>query len=216
MRLQYFGDSYDIVKKSLIGWLSEFGSWVTHPMFTEAFELEQVEAFSRMLETPLLSVDVLTPQTNRAEYFSSCGSAGTGNLFLDPETGVRLEPCRGKNSENYVFGPELSEWCKRRPESLTLIFDQSYSRTFKKETLLKEKLRYFAGNQISGFAYDSHATFFLLGANGTLVESARGRLLEVSGLPSNRLVRLATANDYLSLLEEESNAAKKIPQENIR
>lgn len=35
MKLQYFGDSYDIVKKSLICWLSEFGPWVTHPMFTE-------------------------------------------------------------------------------------------------------------------------------------------------------------------------------------
>ena len=126
MKLQYLGDSYDIVKKSLIGWLSEFGPWVSHPMFTEIVDPEQAAAFSRLLGTPLLSEKVLIPETNRAEYFSSCRTAG--NLFLDPDTGVCLEPHRGKKSVNYVFGMELAEWCKLRPKALTLIFDQSYSR----------------------------------------------------------------------------------------
>jgi hypothetical protein len=35
MKLRYFGDSYDIVKKSMLAWLSPFGKWQTHPMFTE-------------------------------------------------------------------------------------------------------------------------------------------------------------------------------------
>lgn len=188
MKLQYFGDSYDIVKKFLVGALSEFGPWVTHPMFTEEVTDRQAFEFSRLIGTPLVSVEVLTPQTNREEYFSSCRTAG--HLFLDPDTGVRLEPCRGKKSENFVFGPELVEWCGDRPKALTLIFDQSYSREFKKEILLQKKLGYFADNNTFGFAYDSHATFLLLGADPKLVESAREKLLEVSGLPESRLVGL--------------------------
>lgn len=188
MRLQYFGDSYDIVKKSLIGWLKGYGAWVTHPMFTEEFKSKDAAAFSGLLETPLLSVEVLTPQTNREEYFSSCQKAG--HLFLDPDTGVRLEPCRGKKSANFVFGSELVEWCSHRPKALTLIFDQSYSRQFRKEILLRKKLEYFADNNIFGFAYDSHATFLLLGSDPELVKTAREKLLEVSGLPAHRLVCL--------------------------
>lgn len=186
MKLQYFGDSYDIVKKSLIGWLKGFGPWVTHPMFTEEVTEEQAFEFSRLIGTSLVSVEVLTPKTIREEYFSSCRNAG--HLFLDPDTGVRLEPCRGKKSENLVFGPELVEWCGHRPKALTLIFDQSYSRQFKKVILLQKKLEYFADNNIFGFAYDSHATFLLLGADPKLVKSAREQLLEVSGLPAHRLV----------------------------
>jgi hypothetical protein len=186
MKLQYFGDSYDIVKKSLIAWLLEFGSWVTHPMFTEPFEREKAEAFSRLLGTPLLSIDVLIPRTNREEYFSACGTAG--NLFLDPDTGVRLEPYRGKKAENFVFGPELVEWCRQRSGALTLVFDQSYSRSIKKNGLLQGKLHYFAREGISGFAYDSHATFLLLGADGELVQRARNHLLKISGLPESRFV----------------------------
>jgi len=184
MKRQYFGDSYDIVKKSFLIWLSEFGPWTTHPMFTESFKQQDAEAFSRLLGTPLLSLDVLTSQTNREEYFSSCRSAG--NLFLDPDTGVRLEPCCGRNSENYVFGTELVEWCELRANALTLIFDQSYSRGIKKEIVLQEKLKYFADKRIYGFAYDSHATFLLLGPDSKLVMRARQRLLEVSGLPEWR------------------------------
>jgi hypothetical protein len=33
--MRYFGDSYDIVKQSLIRWLADFGQWSAHPMFPE-------------------------------------------------------------------------------------------------------------------------------------------------------------------------------------
>lgn len=187
MKLQYFGDSYDIVKKSMIAWLSEFEPWVTHPMFTEDFKPEVAAAFSRLLGTPLLSETVLTPQTDRAGYFSSCRTAG--NLFLDPDTGVCLEPLRGSKSVRYVFGAELVEWSGLRPSALTLIFDQSYSRGSQNEGIQK-KLAYFAAANVYGFAYSSHATFLLLGADSELIKRARERLLEVSGLPESRLVSL--------------------------
>lgn len=184
MKLQFFGDSYDIVKKSLIAWLSEFGPWVTHPMFTKVFKAQDAVAFSRMLGTSLLSEDVLTGLTNRQEYFSACYTAG--NLFLDPDTGISLEPRRDKKSVNYVFGTELSEWCKGRPSSLTLIFDQSYSRGNRNG--IREKLDYFADRHIYGFAYNSHATFLVLSDASELITKARQKLLAASGLPESRIV----------------------------
>lgn len=185
MRVRFLGDSYDIVKKSVIAWLFEFGPWVTHPIFTEAFEPERAASFSRLLGTRLLSESVLTPRTDRSEYFSSCRTAG--NLFLDPDTGVCVEPRHGAKSVNYVFGTELVEWCILRTSALTLIFDQSYSRGSRGERM-QEKLAYFAAENVYGFAYSSHATFLLLSADSELIKVARERLLEVSGLPADRLV----------------------------
>ncbi len=36
MDLKHFGDSYDIAKRSLLDWLSAFGPWGAHPMFTQS------------------------------------------------------------------------------------------------------------------------------------------------------------------------------------
>lgn len=107
MKPRFFGDSYDIVKKSLIAWLGEFGHWSAHPMFTELVTPDRAAAFSHFLGVPLISKEILTPKTNRVEYFSSCRTAG--NLLLDPDTGVRLSPCGGLKSVNCVFGSELVE-----------------------------------------------------------------------------------------------------------
>jgi hypothetical protein len=219
MRQQFFGDSYDIVKKSLIAWLSDFGQWVTHPMFTEAVKPGEAAAFLRLVGTPLLTELVLTPQTNRREYFSLCRTAG--NLFLDPDTGVCLEPRRDKKSINYVFGPKLVDWCGLRPRALTLIFDQSYSRGSKDG--IREKLAYFADKKVYGFAYNSHATFLLLATDSELVEQARERLLELSGLPASRLVSVAKPKSWktgvrpaiFAILNRRCDAVRLKVQENV-
>jgi hypothetical protein len=187
MKLDFFGDSYDIVKKSLIAWLSKFGTWSAHPMFTETVNPDQAGSFSRFLGAHLISHEVLTPQTDRTQYFSRCRTAG--NLFLDPDTGVRLSPCRGLKSVNYVFGPELVEWSRVRPDSLTLVFDQSYSRGSQASNIY-QKLGFFAAHNITGFAYSSHAPFLVLSADPELARRARETLLEVSGLPATRLISL--------------------------
>jgi hypothetical protein len=185
MKFKYFGDSYDIIKKSLIAWLGEFGDWRAHPMFTEPVAPDQAELFARFLSAALVSNEELTPRTDRATYFSPCRSAG--NLFLDPDTGISLAPRRGSTSINYVFGPELIELSRERPESLTLVFDQSYSRGNQKQQI-QAKLAFFATYDVHGFAYWSHATFVVLGANVGLVVRAHDKLLEVSGLPQSRLI----------------------------
>jgi len=190
MKFKYFGDSYDIVKKSLIAWLDEFGGWHAHPMFTEPVTLDQAALFARFLGAELVSAEELTSRTDRTAYFSSCRSVG--NLFLDPDTGIRPEPRRDSKSINYVFGPELIDLTHARPECLTLVFDQSYSRGNQKPQI-QEKLAFFAANNIHGFAYCSHAPFLVLSVKAELVVRAHDRLLEVSGLPPTRLVTSGAA-----------------------
>jgi len=190
MKLQFFGDSYDIVKKSLISWLGEFGSWSAHPMFTEPVEPEEAALFAHFLGAHLISTETLTPSTDRAAYFMPCWSAG--NLFLDPDTGVRLKPRWGLKSVNYIFGPELVALSQARPASLTLVFDQSFSRG-NQLPHIQEKLEFFASHGIHGFAYSSHAPFLILCSASELAVRAHGRLLEVSGLPASRLVALGAA-----------------------
>src|SRR5262245_4645327 len=63
MNLKHFGDSYDIVKKSMLKWLSAFGPWAAHPMFT--LRNRDNAAFAHFLGVRLVSNDVLVPQ--RAE-----------------------------------------------------------------------------------------------------------------------------------------------------
>ncbi len=190
MKFKYFGDSYDIVKKSLIAWLSDFGGWYAHPMFTEPVMPDKAALFTRFLGADLVSAEELTPRTDRAAYFSSCRNAG--NLFLDPDTGIRLEPRRDSKSINYIFGPELIALSRARPERLLLVFDQSYSRG-NQEPQIQEKLAFFASYNVYGFAYCSHAPFLVLSAKAELIARAHDNLLEISGLPSSRLVTLGAA-----------------------
>lgn len=190
MKFKYFGDSYDIVKKSLIAWLGDFGGWYAHPMFTEPVTPDEAALFARFLGAQLVSAEELTPRIDRAAYFSSC--RGVGNLFLDPDTGVRLEPRRDSKSVNYIFGPELIALSHARPENLLLTFDQSYSRG-NQGPQIQEKIAFFAGENVYGFAYCSHAPFLVLGAKADLVARAHDHLLEVSGLPSSRLVTCGAA-----------------------
>ena len=188
MKLQYFGDSYDIVKKALIAWLGEFGDWAAHPMFTEAVSHERIEMFSRFLGARLLSTEILTPKTDRATYLAPCQSVG--NLFLDPDTGVRLQARDDAKSVDYVFGQELVVLSRARPMALTMVFDQSYSRGDQKSQI-QEKLSSLGSQGVHGFAYCSHAPFLILSVDAKLVRRAYSSLLKASGLPSWRLITTA-------------------------
>src|SRR2546429_1762795 len=126
MRISYLGDSYDIVKQSLLGWLRPLGEWSVHPMFTEPVSSAEVAAFESLLSAKIVSTEVLTLDTERAAYFS-CGLS-CGHLFLDPDTGLRMRPTRGVRAPEFLFASEVVYLAERRPDSLTLVFDQSVGR----------------------------------------------------------------------------------------
>ncbi len=64
---KHFGDSYDIVKKALLAWLSSLGPWSVHPMFTHKVNEAEAEQFSDFLGVRLVSSETLLTGTDSAE-----------------------------------------------------------------------------------------------------------------------------------------------------
>jgi hypothetical protein len=117
--MKHFGESYDIVKQSLIRWLAPFGRWSVHPMFTEAPKQADAIAFATFLDAQLLSSVALTANTDRSTYFA-CTTASE-NLFLDPNKGLRLENVSGKRAPQFIFASELISLVQRTEKGLTLV-----------------------------------------------------------------------------------------------
>jgi hypothetical protein len=186
MKLSYFGDSYDIVKRSLLQWLSPFGPWQAHPMFTEPVDSLEAKALSRFLGVPFVSDKVLRAGCDRPAYLQCC--FGCESLFLDPDTGIRLKPTHGAKAIRYVFASELVDIVKARPGWLTLVFDQSLARGSEVKQI-RDKLRHFSVRGVHGFSYTAQASFIVLG-QATKVRRARRSLLNASGLPNRRFVSL--------------------------
>jgi len=155
MNLKHFGDSYDLVKESLLQWLSPFGPWAAHPMFTHSVAQTDATAFSRLLGVPLVSNEVLTLDCDRSRYFAACGN--WRSIFLDPDTGVRLKKRKANRSTECIFGDELVALAEARAEGLVVAFDQSLARGSEREQV-REKLDHFCACGIDGFAYVSHAS----------------------------------------------------------
>jgi hypothetical protein len=187
MRMRYFGDSYDIVKQCLLRWLQPFGQWSVHPMFTESVPPEDVAAFERFLGAKVISTAVLDQRTDRSAYFSCAYSCG--NLFLDPDTGLRVEDIRDGRSPQYLFASDLNRITARRSANLTVVFDQSIGRG-SEQVHLETKLKHFLQNQVFGFGYRAQACFVILGSDRELVESACEHLIVESRLPQGRFVQV--------------------------
>ncbi len=187
MRMKYFGDSYDIVKQSLLRWLLPLGAWSVHPMFTEPAPPEKVAAFAEFLGAEVVSTEVLTAATDRSSYFSRAEPCR--NLFLDPDTGLRLQSVRPGRAPAYLFAPELVSLVRRRPDALTLVFDQSFSYVSGRLEV-EDKLCHLHRHEVFGFAYVSHACFVVVGQDQALVDRAFQQLASASKLPVERLLRI--------------------------
>ena len=183
MHMKYFGDSFDIVKMSLIGWLQCYGEWSVHPMFTETPADGDVRAFEEFLGARIISTEVLTSATDRENYLS-CTTA-CGNLFLDPDTGIKLKPTTGKRAPEYLFAAELVRIAHSRPKALTLVFGKSLPRGQEKAALA-DKMKALPDRGIFGFGYISHACFLVVGCDRGLVESAYNQVISASRLPATR------------------------------
>jgi len=182
----YFGDSYDVVKQSLLRWLRSFGEWAVHPMLTQSPSSRFVSLLETFLNAKVISRDVLTIETDRRAYFSCAHSCG--NLFLDPSTGLRLKNFRGDRAPEYLFASDLIHLTEHQPATLTIVFDQSVARGSEKRPI-KTKLQHLLCHKISSFAYLSHACFVIAGRDYALVNRAYDRLIAESKLPGERFMR---------------------------
>lgn len=186
MRLDKFGDTYDVVKQSLLRWLGNLGPWAAHPMFTEAVSGPEAKAFAGLLGVPLLSSEVLGANTDRIAYFTPARACAS-HLFLDPDTGLTLKKMEVSRIPAYLLGEELVSIVQARPEWLTLVFDQSVARGRERQQL-EEKLAALAAHHVHGWAYMSHACFLLLGCDGPTVKRAVQVVQAQSRLPASRFV----------------------------
>lgn len=187
MKLDKFGDSYDVVKQGLLRWLSPCGAWLAHPMFTEPVNSLDSSAFSRFLGVPLLSTEVLDRESDRDAYFFTAASCAD-HLFLDPDTGLKVPAASRADAPAFVNGTELVALARGRPDKLTLVFDQSIDRRYPPRRQIEAKLSWLAERDVYGVTYESHACFVLVSATEAVLERALETLTTESRLPSARFV----------------------------
>jgi hypothetical protein len=201
---KYLGDSYDIVKQSLLSWLGKMGPWATHPMFTGDVCTEQADTFALLIGTRLLSCEMLTRGTDRNTYLAPARDCHD-HVFLDPDTGIRLKPTQGAKAPHYLFGTELAAITEAHPERLVLVFDQSLARGKEREQL-QMKLGKLVNLGMLGIAYISHACFVLLGKNRTLLDAAFDTLKKRSRLPEDRFLSWDTQNQAVHRIAEKTGS----------
>ena len=184
---KWFGDSYDIVKRSLLQWLSECGTWAVHPMFSSSVCLAFAEEFSSFLEAPLVTTAPVPARSERESYFGHAIAWGsTDHLFFDPDTGLSLPG--SKSGEKHLKAEELAKIVTGRRGKLALVYDQSFSRGDNKEDQIKQKLDWLQKRGVYGLVYCSHANFILASSDEKVLSNAETILREVSRLPSNRFI----------------------------
>lgn len=188
MRMEYFGDSFDIVKKQVLAWLSTGKKWAVQPMFTEQVTSEDAQAYAAFLGVTMLNTSVFSGNVNRSSFLS------TGNwhwdVFFDPDTGIANSPKRvgfRKSPQSYLLLNELVQLVRQRPEFLTLVFDKSVSRGSELEAE-EEKLAAFRSEGISGFAYIGQAPFVALSCNPNNIEVTARSLVTPARLPQGRVI----------------------------
>ena len=189
MDFKHFGDSYDIVKQSFLRWLSPCGVWNADPMFTSATSPIEAAAFSSFLGVDLVTSQVFK-HARRSAYFTKASSC-PNHLFLDPDTGLRIEePPRER--EKFLLASELRDIAKARPEKLTMVYEQSINHNYREfgspEAQVKEKLLWLEAQGLSSFGYVSHVCFILVCGNQRILDDAKHVFLQVSRLPPTRLV----------------------------
>jgi hypothetical protein len=98
-----------------------------------------------------------------------------------------MRPVAGVRAPKFVFAGELLHLTEQRPNSLTVVFDQSVGRG-SEERQLDVKLRGLRDQGAFGFAYISHACFIVLGRDRALIEQALEAVIRESRLPESRFV----------------------------
>ena len=186
MECQHQGDAYDPLKRFLMEALEPLSSWRVSPMFTGAWSQECIEDYRQLVGVEFLTEKTLTVR-NRAINLSSDG--WHGHVFYDPTTGIKMPEAGSQGSLRHIKLEELLREISRRPHSLTLVYDQAFSRDKRlgsAEEKLNRKLAGICGDGVYGIVYNAQAPFPILSCNQDLIAQARQKL-EESGIPPRRI-----------------------------
>ena len=194
MRPDFFGDSYDIVKREIIRGLAPPEHWVVHPMyFVEEPEVEFLNQYEEFL-----GISLVEGWNNARSEVCAVGQRFQKHIFLDPDTGfwVSIPRVRHRghqaNWSEHLCVEELVEIATvdGRKHSLTLVYDQSYSRnrTFvqRRERAAEklEQIHELSENDVYGVAYVSHSVLIWVSADKDGLIEATQRFLAHSQLPN--------------------------------
>jgi hypothetical protein len=171
MNPEWFGDSYDIVKRFLSAELQRVGVRVyADPMLTGEWP-DGAAAF-------LAFIGATHADEARGSDYNTA-------LFIDPDTGVRERASARHCTITYMV---------RQAEKFSLVFafDQSFSRNAPAQIQMEYKLDQLRELGVHGFYYDSHARFLFTARQRRHLLKARDSLI-AAGLPERRLVELRRA-----------------------
>ncbi len=166
MNPEWFGDSYDIVKRYFVGLLKDNGyRVVVDPMFTGNYR-DIEDSFYHLIG---------------ASKFDRNNISGKKiALFLDPDTGIGK-----RRTSKHVTMVDIIEALKQY--DLVFSFDQSFSWNKIANVQINEKFKTLSDKGLFGFYYDSHARFLFAGKYRKDMESVISAILN-SGLPRRRLI----------------------------
>ena len=164
MNPQWFGDSFDIVKRFFVENLNAIGYHVVvDPMLTGEWNGLESDFYKFLKVYPLPSKSI-----------------SKSALLLDPDTGIGRNKSKQHVTINCI-AKHLSQ------HDIVFSFDQSFSRGGNASDKIKEKLLLLKETGNYGFYYDSHARFLFAANSIEALEEVKRKLLE-SGLPASRLV----------------------------
>jgi hypothetical protein len=168
MKAQWFGDSYDIVKRFFIGSIRGMGYQVfVDPMFAD--ERDGLERkFCDFLGAERLK--------------SHAKSGGKTALLLDPDTGIGL-----RASKQHVTVETIVDHLRKH--ELVFVFDQSFLRGGDALNQMRRKLSLLKKEGAAGFYYDSHARFLFSARSPEALANLKRHLVK-AGLPEKRLIPL--------------------------
>ncbi|OVE78617.1 hypothetical protein BVY01_04940 [bacterium I07] len=166
MNPEWFGDSYDIIKRYFVGLLKSNGYRVfVDPMFTGNWQVIQ-EAFYRFVGAP--------------KFDGNKNSGERTALLLDPDTGIG----KHKTAKHITIDTIIEEL---KQHDLVFSFDQSFSRNRTANEQMIEKLNFLSDKGLFAFYYDSHARFLFVGKSQTDMEIVL-HAIQKTGLPKSRLI----------------------------
>ena len=165
MNPQWFGNSFDIVKRFFVENLNEIGYHVVvDPMLTGEWNGLEHKFYKVLKAHPL----------NEKSIIKSA-------LLLDPDTGVG-----SKKTKQHVTIKCIAEQLLKH--DVVFSFDQSFSRGGSAADKIREKLMLLKETGNYGFYYDSHARFLFAAKSIEILKEIERQLLS-SGLPESRLLK---------------------------
>ena len=161
------GDSYDIVKRF---WRNLLRNWA--PLYAEPTFIpdELREDFTRVTTIPILGGNPPPPYS----------------IFNDPDTGISLKD-RGRKRKTHIAVETISEQLSTGKARCVVTFDQSFSFSADRKSLIVSKLNSLSACGYECFYYTSHAAFLFAVPKWQPIDELVG-LIIAAGVPEARLI----------------------------